>query len=1103
MRPIHERLPTPVRYALAVSIFAVALAVRFAVLPVEVGLAFLTFYPAAVVGFYLCGAGPGALLVVASAITGFYCFTPPFFTWEVSLQGALATSIFTMSAAMIGAIIHRMQRITRQLSDAQRDTRTVVESIQDGMLLMDRQATILSCNTAAQQLLGFEGVDLRGVSSHDPRWRVFSEDSAQLKPDDYPATRAIRTGRFEPETVVSIQLPDGRWRWLRVNAVPVKELDGSGAAVVMWFSDVTASKTAAKQLRDVETRFRLMVDGVADYGIFTLDAAGTVQSWNRGAERMKGYTADEAIGRHFSMFYSDEDRRLGKPVLELQIAAQTGHYEEEGWRLRKDGSRFWASVLISAIRNDAGELIGYAKVSRDLSERRAAEERLRISEERHRSLVAGIADGVVSIDASGRVHSINPAAERIFDVKAEAVIGRNVKVLMPERFRRDHDLNVARFAAQVDPRLIGLRREVVGMRRDGSEFPMMLALSVVPDDKGASFVALVTDLTEQKRSQRAIEESRRRLNAMIECAPFSIITSDADGLVDTMNPAAERLTLYSRNDLIGKLVAPLHDPEEVKAKAIELSKVSGRHVEPGFETFTHYARRGLTDENDWTYVRKDGTRVSVHLAVSALRGPEEEITGYMGIAFDISERQRREEYTRHIAHHDQLTGLPMRSLLNDRLEVALARARREHSKVGVIMLDLDHFKRVNDSLGHHVGDELLRTVAQRLVTALRGSDTVSRMGGDEFVILIPDVDEATSVERVAAQLLARVGKPVVLGSHEIAVTPSIGIALFPDHGDSPHELLKNADSAMYHVKSAGRHGYRIFSRELERAVSMKLEMESDLRRAMERGILRLHYQPIVNLDSGDITGMEALLRWKDPVRGDVPPAEFVAVAEESGLILALGEWVMRMACREARMIQQQTGRPLRVAVNLSPRQFMQDSLMSMITSALLDASLAPDCLEVEITEGVLMEDTVFALERLNQLRALGVTIAIDDFGTGFSSLAYITRFPIDTLKIDRSFIAKVGESVNDAAVAQAIVALARSLKVRVVAEGVETSEQLAFLRDRCCDAAQGYLLGPPTAPEFFSVQGFHFAAACSAEDFGTSFGSLLETSGSRVRRIAG
>jgi EAL domain-containing protein (putative c-di-GMP-specific phosphodiesterase class I) len=357
---------------------------------------------------------------------------------------------------------------------------------------------------------------------------------------------------------------------------------------------------------------------------------------------------------------------------------------------------------------------------------------------------------------------------------------------------------------------------------------------------------------------------------------------------------------------------------------------------------------------------------------------------------------------------------------------------------------------------------------------VRGGDTVERMGGDEFVVMLPDMADAEGIKRIAAVIVERVSAPISAGGHELHVTPSVGVSIFPSDGQDVHTLLRHADMAMYQAKASGRRCYRVFSSAMERAAAEKLELEAAMRRALERGEFIIHYQPQVCLNSGRVVGVEALLRWTDPVRGPMSPSHFIPVAEETGLIVPLGEWVLRSACCDAVRLQEHTGVPLRLSVNLSPRQFRQTNLHAMMEKALADSGFDASNLELEITEGVLMDSTEETAERLQRLRALGVAFAVDDFGTGYSSLSYITRFAIDTLKIDRSFVSRLPDSAGDAAVAQTIIALAHSLHIKVVAEGVETEQQLDFLRARRCDVGQGFRFGKGGTVEELLAIGYQY-----------------------------
>jgi diguanylate cyclase (GGDEF)-like protein len=446
-----------------------------------------------------------------------------------------------------------------------------------------------------------------------------------------------------------------------------------------------------------------------------------------------------------------------------------------------------------------------------------------------------------------------------------------------------------------------------------------------------------------------------------------------------------------------------------------------------------------------------------------------------GLEAEIAERRLADQRVVHMAHHDALTGLPNRTLLADRVGQAIARAHRGGGKLAVLFLDLDRFKNVNDSFGHAVGDMLLTSVAARLTASRREEDTVARLGGDEFIISIPDVADAAEAESVAARILADLAKPFTINGHQLHADGSIGIALYPADGDSAETLMRNADTAMYHAKESGRGNYQFFSVQLTERVNHRLSTETNLRRALERGEFIVHYQPLVNLPTGRTDGAEALLRWPQQDQRLVSPVEFIPIAEETGLIVPLGEWVLLEACAQAQAWQAQHP-GLRIAINLSARQFRQRNLIGMIEQVLGESRLHPSLLELELTEGMLMHNVEEATHTLARLDEIGVRLAIDDFGTGYSSLSYLKRFPIHTLKIDRSFVRDISTDPDDAAIVTAIVAMARSLNLKVTAEGVETDEQAAFLRSLPCDQAQGFHFGRPMPSAEFVA---HLAAAGS------------------------
>ncbi len=594
------------------------------------------------------------------------------------------------------------------------------------------------------------------------------------------------------------------------------------------------------------------------------------------------------------------------------------------------------------------------------------------------------------------------------------------------------------------------------------------------------------DVTEERAKKQRIEELSEFAQSMIENAPFSIIATDPFGTIIAMNSAAEKLTFYRKHELINShSVVLLHDSAEMSARAIQLSRDLDLPIQAGFTSLVARPRQGETEEREWTYIRKDGSRIWVNLAMTVLKSGDK-ITGYLGIAFDITERKRLTDHVSHLAHYDQLTGLPNRVLLQDRLHQAIHRAERYNQRVAIFMVDIDHFKRINDSLGHSAGDLLLSAVAQKLLAAVRKTDTVSRMGGDEFVIVMPDFRSLADVERCAQQIIEKASTPTTIGNREVNITVSVGLCIYPDCGVEPEHLLKNADAAMYMVKDAGRNGLHMFTESMVEATSDKLELEDDLRHALDRNQLSLHYQPQISCITGEIIGMEALLRWNCPKRGKVPPGVFIPIAEATGLIVPVGEWAFRTACREGREMQKKFGHNLIIAINLSPRQFRQKNLPAVVEAALAESGLSPNCLEIEITEQTLMVNSASTIETLQHLRKLGIKIAIDDFGTGFSSFSYILQYDVDRIKIDRSFVDSVARDPSAAAIVRAIIAMAHGLNMRVVAEGVENIEQLNFLLRRRCDEAQGYYFAKPVPIDEFGNVVRHISELRANGVFGTA-----------------
>ncbi|HZY62917.1 MAG TPA: EAL domain-containing protein [Edaphobacter sp.] len=593
-----------------------------------------------------------------------------------------------------------------------------------------------------------------------------------------------------------------------------------------------------------------------------------------------------------------------------------------------------------------------------------------------------------------------------------------------------------------------------------------LRLQVTKLDDGVAMTCC--DISGIKSAQEQYKNLLDFTDSVFQNAPFSIIATDPAGMITAMNVAAEKLTGYNREELVGKApLTVLHDEAELLAK-IGCDDPATVSEEDAFKALTLTAVSGETEEQEWTLIRRDGGRTSITLAMRAVHSNHEEITGYVGIAVDITERRQMLDYVTHLATHDQLTGLMGRALLRDKTVEAMERGRRYGTKVAVFMIDLDHFKRINDSLGHTSGDQILVEAANRLRRSVRSTDIVARAGGDEFVVVMPDITSIADVDQCAANLVSRLAPEISVDEHMVKVTASVGACVYPDFASDVKHLFKRADAAMYAAKESGRNQHQIFSEDMLKETADRLMLEHALRHAIPNGELELHYQPQVSLTTGAVTGMEALMRWNHPRLGKISPAQFIPLAEETGLIVPIGEWAFMTACREGKALQEELGADLTISVNLSPRQFQQKNLVQIIEHSLAKSGLVAEHLEIEITEGILMVNSHDNLDKLQKIRELGVRISIDDFGTGFCNFSYLLQYPVDRLKIDQSFVRQAETDMNAAAVVRTIIAMSHGLNIKVVAEGVETDEQLRFLLRKKCDEAQGNFLGYPVPAREFA-----------------------------------
>lgn len=570
-------------------------------------------------------------------------------------------------------------------------------------------------------------------------------------------------------------------------------------------------------------------------------------------------------------------------------------------------------------------------------------------------------------------------------------------------------------------------------------------IKIFSPEKGF-FAVIFENITELK----SIRHKQLIMDKVFEHIGEAIVITDADNKIVATNEAFTRLTGYSQEEALGK------DPKILK---------SGREPKSFYQAmWESILRNGYWQGEIWDR-RKDGTYYPKLLSISVIRNSDGIITNYIGGFYDVTEQKEAAEIIETLSYSDSLTNLPNRLGFYERFSQILEHAKRYEENLAILFIDLDRFKNINNSLGHPIGDRLLCEVAERLKNIVRAADIVARFGGDEFVIVLTNISDSYFAVNVANKIISAFSAMFVIEGHELSSTPSIGISVFPENGLTAEDLMKNADAAMYHAKSQGRNNYQYFTHEMHNEALERLSMERDLRLALERNEFYLNYQPQVNIASGQLVGVEALVRWKHPVRGTVSPGYFIPLAEEAGLIESIGEWVLRTACKDNKYWQDLGLDPLMMAVNLSARQFVQADICEIIQSALRDSGLDHHYLDVEITESLLVQNVEKVMETLNKLKSSGICLSMDDFGTGYSNLGYLIKFQFDKLKLDQSFVADITTNPDNAAIARAIIALAHNLRLKVIAEGVETEAQLNYLRTLGCDEMQGYFFSRPVPKE--------------------------------------
>jgi diguanylate cyclase (GGDEF)-like protein/PAS domain S-box-containing protein len=815
---------------------------------------------------------------------------------------------------------------------------------------------------------------------------------------------------------------------------------------VAIIQDVTEHRRAETRMRQDAARIALVAENVPAMIAYT-DARYHILYANRNFAEFYGATGAAAEGRHMAEFLGAATYAAVRPGVERALAGETVRYEAT--RRRRDGELRHVDVTLVPHREDGGRVLGVYTFVLDVTERRRTEDELREREAELRLLADHLPAMICYVDAGYRYRYANRRYAEFYAAEAGPIEGKTIAQVagdeLWEKIRPQFDRALAgEFVNYQAER----RRSADGSRR-------YVDVSLVPHRDGAGRVlglyTLILDVTKRRRAEERLRLSNRAIEASVNSIMITRPTAKGQEIV-YVNPAFERITGYAAAEAMGR------NPRFLRGEDLE---------QAGAEALRNAVREGREATALLRNYRKDGTLFWNELRVAPVRDDAGGVTHFVGVSSDVSERVRYQQEIERNANYDPLTGLPNRNLLNDRVTQALVKSGRSRRPVGVVYLDLDHLKRINDSLGHAMGDQVIAAVGARLAQAVRTGDTVARVGGDEFVIVLAELTREDHAALVAEKVLKFIGTPIKIGPHEFVLTASAGVALSPKDGGDAATLLRNADTALYRAKADGRDCFRFFAAEMNERVVSFLRLEQDLRQALDLEQFRLHYQPIVHLASGRTVGAEALIRWQ---RGDgsmVSPAQFIPVAEESGLIVPVGRWVLNTATRQAVEWNRGRAQPLFVSVNLSARQFRDPALLDAVRAALEAAGLPGSLLKLEITETAVMQDVEKTVRWLGALKDLGVQLSIDDFGTGYSSLAYLKRFPIDNLKIDRSFVRNLPADGDDLAISRAVIDLARRLELEVVAEGIETREQREVLAANGCDMAQGYFFGRPVDPAEF------------------------------------
>ncbi|WP_428243071.1 EAL domain-containing protein [Gynuella sp.] len=936
-------------------------------------------------------------------------------------------------------------------------SQSIFEQISEGLFLLDlsasRQLVVHWMNPTAERYMDLTNKQAQGRTLQElmpigfqAQWALYEQEFVQSE----------ASYRFTASLVLRDQQ-----RYFDITLTYIKDLQDKLLFVVGLARDVTKVTVVEEERARKAQEFRTLIENSPDM-IIRYDKEARRLYVNQAYLRITGLSAEESIGRKPLDIdnVGNQAERLtafiknvavtavsGVIVMHFQAVDEKVHYFEMRGVPEFDGSGDVTSVLL---------------IGRDITERYENQNRLFTSEQAFRTLVENSPDAIARYDLEGRRVFVNKALTELVGKSAEELVG---KTPLDDNLGGDDSRGVyntiLRVAATKTRETLSI---CLNTKRFGKRY-LDLILTPEFDRRGDINEILVVsrDITAHKEIEEQLYRSEQTYRTLVENSPDIICRYDCDRRLIYANPSLAKLVGKPLNEMLGI------SPATARQKMVEQGQLKASPQSRVDEALVEVLKTGRNLSLETKILRQDGVLVTALVRFVPEYDRDGELVSVLAVARDISDIHEYRQQVNRLSYYDVLTGLPNRTHFSDTVDDVLSQASEQNCRVGLMMIDLDQFKNINDSLGHASGDYLLSKMAERLLDKVGDGDIVARLGGDEFAILIPNDPSRDIVRHKGQDILDIIREPLLINDREISVTASIGACIYPDDCVFTSEFVSSADSALFHAKDSGRNTLCFYHSGLTVQVRERLELENDLRKALTRNEMQLFFQPQIHLHSGEVIGAEALIRWQHSERGLVPPDRFIHIAEENGFIVELGEWIMRQACMTALRLNQDRSNPLVISVNLSPRQFADPEISAMVLQALSDTGCNPKWIELEITEGILMDHRHDVMKSLQELKEPGMSIAIDDFGTGYSSLGYLTRFPIDTLKIDQSFINQILESQQSAVLIRTIVSMASSLSMHTIAEGVETREQAHKLVEMGCEKAQGFYYGRPMPIKKFEL----------------------------------